>query len=89
MFGSPFSSEVVVHGVASDSDFVPPLTMNETLKWFTPMPLLMRGEPVWPSGKAFRLVLKQKDLGSNPLRLPFLFKSCGLWTLSCDFVRHN
>ena len=29
---------------------------------------------------------KQRDLGSNPLRLSFLFKSCGLWTLSCDFV---
>ena len=24
---------------------------------------------------------KQWDLGSNPLRFPFLFKSCGLWTL--------
>ena len=33
---------------------------------------------------------KQRDLGSNPLRLSFLFKSCGLWTLSCDgFVPHN
>ena len=31
---------------------------------------------------------KQKDLGSNLLRLSFLFKSC-LWTLSCDFVPHN
>ena len=39
-------------------------------------------EPVWPSGK-------QKDLGSNLLLLSFLFKSCGLWTLSCDFVPHN
>ena len=29
------------------------------------------------------------DLGSIPLRLSFLFKSCGLWTLSCDFVPHN
>ena len=35
-------------------------------------------EPVW-----------QKDLGSKPLRFWFLFKSCGLWTLSCDFVPHN
>ena len=34
--------------------------------------------PVWPSGK-------QRDLGSNPLRLSFLFKCCGLWTVSCDF----
>ena len=32
---------------------------------------------------------KQKDLGSNLLRLSFLFKGCGLWTLSCDFVPHN
>ena len=23
------------------------------------------------------------------LRLSFLFRSCGLWTLSCDFVPHN
>ena len=36
-----------------------------------------------------RLAGKQKDLGSNPLRLSFLFKSCGLWTLSCDFVPRN
>ena len=28
----------------------------------------------------------QRDLGSILLRLSFLFKSCGLWTLSCDFV---
>ena len=27
---------------------------------------------------------KQRDLGSNLLRLSFVFKSCGLWTLSCD-----
>ena len=32
---------------------------------------------------------KQRDLGSNPLWLLFLFKICGLWTLSCDFVPHN
>ena len=24
---------------------------------------------------------KQRDLGSNPLRLSFLFTSCGLWTV--------
>ena len=34
-------------------------------------------EPVWSSGNAN----KQRDLGSNPLRLSFLFKSCGLWTI--------
>ena len=33
--------------------------------------------------------VKQKDLGSKLLRLSFLFKRCGLWTLSCDFVPHN
>ena len=38
-----------------------------------------KGEPVWPSGKAG----KQRDLGSNLLRLSFLFNKCGLWTLSC------
>ena len=32
---------------------------------------------------------KRRDLGSNPLRLSFLFKRCGLWTLSCGFVLHN
>ena len=32
---------------------------------------------------------KQRDLGSNPLRLSFLFKSCGLWTLSFDFVHYS
>ena len=39
-------------------------------------------EPVWPGGKAG----KQKDLGSNPLLLSFLFKRCGLLTLASDFV---
>ena len=32
---------------------------------------------------------KQRDLGPNPLRLSFLFKSCSLWTPSCDFVPHS
>ena len=40
------------------------------------------GKPVWPAGN-------HGDLGSNPLRLSFLFKNCGLWTLSCDFVPCN
>ena len=35
-------------------------------------------ESVWTSGKAG----KQEDLGSIPLCLSSLFKSCGLWTLS-------
>ena len=39
-----------------------------------------KGEPAWPSGKAF--VWEQKDLGSNPLRLSFLFKSC--WSVDTD-----
>ena len=37
----------------------------------------------------FGLAVRRSDLGSNLLRLSFLFKSCGLWTLSCDFVPHN
>ena len=32
---------------------------------------------------------KQRTLGSNPLLLSFLFKDCGLWTLSRDLVLHN
>ena len=40
-------------------------------------------------GLAVRLVSTERDLGSNPLRLFFLFTSCGLWTLSCDFVPHD
>ena len=36
--------------------------------------VIQTGEPVWPSGKAG----KQRGLGSNPFRLSFLFKKCGL-----------
>ena len=32
---------------------------------------------------------KPRDLGLNPFQLSFLFKSCGLWMLSCDFVPCN
>ena len=32
---------------------------------------------------------EERDIGSNLLRLSFLFKSCGLWTLSCDFDPHK
>ena len=41
-------------------------------------------EPVWPSGKALGW---KAELGPrfDSLRLSFLFKNCGLWTLSCDF----
>ena len=42
-------------------------------------------QPACPSGKAS----KQRDLGSNPLRLSFHFRSCGLWTLSCGSVPHS
>ena len=31
----------------------------------------------WPSGKGIKAG-KQRDLGSNPLRLSFLVESCGL-----------
>ena len=47
--------------------------------------IYMCSELVWPSGKAG----KQKDLGSSPFRLSFLFKSWGLWTLSCDFAPYG
>ena len=41
------------------------------------------------SGQAVRRYAgKQRDLGLNLLRLSFLLKNCGLWTLSCDFVHH-
>ena len=32
---------------------------------------------------------KQKKIGWILLGLSFLFKSCDLWTLSCDFVLHD
>ena len=32
---------------------------------------------------------KQRDLSLNPLWLSFLFKNCGLWTLSSDFAPHS
>ena len=48
-------------------------------------PRTAKCDPVWSRGTAG----KQKDLGSIPLRLSFLFKSCDLWTLSYDFVPHN
>ena len=44
-------------------------------------------EPAWPSDKA--LAGKQKDAGSTPLRLTFVLKYCGLWTLSHDLPLHN
>ena len=50
-------------------------------------PPLAPCEAVWPSGKG--LAGQQKDLGSIPFRSSSLFRSCGLWTLSCDFVPRN
>ena len=32
---------------------------------------------------------KQRHFGPNLLQFSFPFKSCGLWTQSCDFVPHN
>ena len=56
----------------------PPVLTNASSElWFR--------ESIWHSGKAG----KQRDRGSNLLRLSFHFKSCGLWKLSCDFVPHN
>ena len=37
----------------------------------------------------FGLAVRQRDLGSNLLWFSFHFKSCGLRTLSCDFVPRN
>ena len=46
-------------------------------------------EPVWPSGSSVRLIvlgsLSRQSRFDTPLRLSFLIKGCGLWTLSCDF----
>ena len=49
----------------------------------------LKGEPVWPSGKALVRLVKQKDLGSIPLRLSFLFKKvvdCGHCLVTCVCV---
>ena len=39
---------------------------------------------MWPSGKALGWLAEGPRL--DPLRLSFLFKDCGLWTLSSDFA---
>ena len=39
------------------------------------------------SGLAVRLV--SRSCPDSASALSFLFKSCGLWILSCDFVPHN
>ena len=43
-----------------------------------------RSEPVWPSGKA--LGWSAEGPRFSPLRLSFLLKIGGLWTLFCDFA---
>ena len=41
---------------------------------------------LWPSRPA---AVRGTSVPANPLQLSFLSKSCGLWTLSCDFDPHN
>ena len=41
-------------------------------------------EPVWPSGNELGWYAEGPRF--DPLRLSFLFKNSGLWTLSCDFA---
>ena len=43
-------------------------------------------ETVWPSGKALVRLVSGRHGFDSPLRLSFLLKSCGLWTMSCDFA---
>ena len=43
-------------------------------------------EPVWPSGEALDWHWQAEGPRFDPLRLSFLFKKCGLWTLSYDFA---
>ena len=71
------------------------------VEWVRHIRLLTYPSPSRTTGRAWELCVsrfglvvrhqagKQKDLGSNLLWLSFLFKGCGLWTLSCDFVPHN
>ena len=74
----PFHS-INCEGVSSLASIV---LVHSAVNTSMPSVVLFWREPVWPRGK-------QRDLSSNPLRLSFLFKSCGLWTLSCDFVPHS
>ena len=46
-------------------------------------------EPVWPSGKALGWSAEAEGPRfESASALLSLQKGCGLWTLSCDFVRH-
>ena len=40
--------------------------------------------PVWSSGKALSWYVEGPSF--DPLRLSFLFKNCGLWTLCCELA---
>ena len=40
-------------------------------------------------GLSVRHYAGKQDLSWIPLQLSSLFRSCGLWTLPCDFVPHN
>ena len=63
-----------------------PQTVLNMIKWACWNPSRSYRNCSW-FGLAVRLTHvragKQTDFGSNLLRLSFLFKSCGLWTLSC------
>ena len=49
---------------------------------------LCKGQGVSRCGPAVRRQAgRQKDLGSIRFRSPFVFKICGLWTMSRDFAR--
>ena len=67
------------------SQFVP--NMSTDIRGHEALHNHHRGNFVSRFGLAVRRYAgNQRDLGSNPLRLSFLFKTCGL---SCDFVPHN
>ena len=72
---------------SSEARKKPPLPKNNRLspafvKEFSNTPFVC--EPVWPSGK--ELGWQAEGPRSDPLGLSSLFKTCGLWTLSCDFA---
>ena len=69
------SLDLHIQAVSMDLD-IHGCLRGPTYPW---LPRSVQCEPVWPSGKAGK---RQRDLGSNPLRLSFPFKDYGLWTLS-------
>ena len=62
-------------------------SLSRDIDLYAGLPMLPFGEQFDPAAKHY--AGKQRDLGSIPLRFSFLLQSCGLWTLSCDFVPHN